>query len=406
MLKVYVCGPTVYNYVHIGNLRPILTMDLILKAARNLNIDFHFVHNITDIDDKIINKSIQENKTEKEISTFFTNHYLNILKDLNIDTISKIELVTDNIDLVSEFINQIYQNNDAYIVANSVYFDVLKNKDNYGNVSNQKIDNMIFEKENDFKKFKADFALWKNTNVGIKYNSKFGLGRPGWHTECAALIAKNFNNQTIDIHGGGMDLTFPHHENENIQYFSLYNKPITKTWLRTGQIMFQEQKMSKSLNNVILASDFLKKYSADHLKFIFLLNSFTSTINIDDNLINNIEIIIKRLKNIFFTKEINGISDDIYNTEEYKKIMEFIFDRRFSDFNKSINDLIKEINKNSQIHNISLLFKVFLDLGFDIAKFDYQVYIPKYKQWKEFLKQKDYKNADVLREELMKQNLI
>ncbi|MCU9939029.1 hypothetical protein NWQ34_05590 [Mycoplasmopsis felis] len=131
-------NPTVYNYVHIGNLRPILTMDLILKAARNLNIDFHFIHNITDIDDKIINKSIQENKTEKEISTFFTNHYLNILKDLNIDTISKIELVTDNIDLVSEFINQIYQNNDAYIVANSVYFDVLKNKDNYGNVSNQK----------------------------------------------------------------------------------------------------------------------------------------------------------------------------------------------------------------------------------------------------------------------------
>lgn len=146
---------TVYNYVHIGNLRPILTMDLILKAARNLNIDFHFIHNITDIDDKIINKSIQDNKTEKEISTFFTNHYLNILKDLNIDTISKIELVTDNIDLISEFINQIYQNNDAYIVSNSVYFDVLKNKDNYGNVSNQKIDNMIFEKENDFKKFKV-----------------------------------------------------------------------------------------------------------------------------------------------------------------------------------------------------------------------------------------------------------
>ncbi|WP_435130490.1 class I tRNA ligase family protein [Mycoplasma sp. 6243] len=406
MLKIYVCGPTVYNDVHIGNLRPILTMDLILKAARVLNIDFKFIHNITDIDDKIINRALQENVSESEIATKYATYYLDILKKLKVDTVYQYEYVTKNLDIIEDFIKKMTVKNHTYISQNSLYFDIKNNLSHYGIVSKQKIEHMIFDENlREHKRFYADFALWKTTDKGIKYHSSFGIGRPGWHTECAALVYKHFNNDGLDIHGGGMDLTFPHHENENIQYFAVTDNDITKKWLRTGQINLKGQKMSKSLQNFILAKDFLNQYTGDYLKLLFLLNSFTANINIDDNAINNIEILLKKIKKIFFLKYLKNIKSN-YDKDKYKNILRLLYQQKFSDFNKKINDLIKNININKKSNDISLLTEIFSTLRFDICDFDYLPYVKIYHKWQEHLQNKDYQNADLLRNTLMEQKLV
>ncbi|WP_324673004.1 class I tRNA ligase family protein [Mycoplasma sp. 888] len=410
MLKIYVCGPTVYNDVHIGNMRPIVTMDLILKAAKQLGIEYKFVHNITDIDDKIIKKAQEQGVSETQVSEKYGNLYLDLLKQFNVDTITVIEYVTENIDLIDNFIQRLIKSNNAYLDnEGNVWFDVIKNQNDYGIISNQKIENMKFEDSelSSNKKSPADFALWKNTTEGVKYNVSFGEGRPGWHTECVALIEKHFGDSGLDIHGGGMDLTFPHHENENIQFYVLNQKQLSSKWLRTGQINLNGIKMSKSLQNVILASDFLKKYSADYFKMILILNSFTGLINIDENLINNVEVTFKKISKIYFLNaRLNKQNNSQINNELAKQAFTYIFEQRFSDFNKLINDLIKNINKDKNTLDIATLVYIFNNLGFGFKKFDYKKYVPIYQKWQAFLAQKDYQNADKLRNELIENNLI
>ncbi|MBN4083397.1 class I tRNA ligase family protein [Mycoplasma sp. CSL10137] len=405
MLKIYVCGPTVYNDVHIGNIRPILTYDLILKAARNLGIEFSFIHNITDIDDKIINRAIEENTTEDEISTKYSKHYLEILKSLNVNTITHLEYVTKNLDTIYDLIQKMIDKGSAYKIGSNVWFDVNKNIENYGKVSNQQIDKMKFEDSDHQKRFPADFALWKDTNIGVKYNSPFGLGRPGWHTECVALIYKHFKENGVDFHGGGMDLTFPHHENENIQFFSITGKDLSKNWLRTGQININGIKMSKSLQNVILPKDFIEAYSADHLKVIFLLSNLTSEINIDENLLNNASLFLKKIKKIFFEATINKI-DRNYDEDLFKQAMSYIFEKNFSKFNKLLNELFKEINKNNSKIYMATIMKIFDSLEFDISKFNYKDYVDLYNQWQSHLRNKNFVDADKVRETLIKNELI
>ncbi|QKT05521.1 class I tRNA ligase family protein [Mycoplasma sp. OR1901] len=405
MLKIYVCGPTVYNDVHIGNIRPILTYDLILKAARNLGIEFSFIHNITDIDDKIINRAIEEKTTEEAISTKYSEYYLDILKDLNVNTITHLEYVTKNLDVIYDLIQKMIDKGSAYKIGTNVWFDVKKNINKYGVVSNQQIDKMKFEDSDHQKHFAADFALWKDTNIGVKYDSPFGLGRPGWHTECVALIYKHFKEEGVDYHGGGMDLTFPHHENENIQFYSVTGNDLSKNWLRTGQININGIKMSKSLQNVILPKDFIKAYSADHLKVIFLLSNLTSEINIDENLLNNASLFLKKIKKIYFEAKLNNNNKN-YDEDLFKEAMNHIFNKNFAKFNKLLNDLLKEINKNnSEIYQATII-KIFDSLEFDISKFNYGDFVDTYNQWKTELNNKNFEKSDKLREVLIKNELI
>ncbi|VEU58899.1 class I tRNA ligase family protein [Mycoplasmopsis gallinacea] len=405
MLKIYVCGPTVYNDVHIGNMRPILTIDLMLKGARYLNKPFTFIHNITDIDDKIIKQASLSNITEKELSSKYANAYLDLLNTFGVDTISQVEYVTENLDLINDFISKMVTKDDAYTdKENNVWFDVAKNKDNYGSVSNQKYEALL-KNNSDFEKQNSnDFALWKKTQVGVTFDSHFGKGRPGWHTECAALIYKHFNNQGVDIHGGGMDLTFPHHENENIQYLSVTGNKIAKNWLRTGQINLNNEKMSKSLQNVILTKDFLLKHSPDVLKMIFLSNSITGIINIDDNLINNSLKTINKLKKIFFRALVEN-NDASFDKAKTQLIFEKLFASKFSDFLFEVNSLIKEANTGNLISQKTLI-EIFTVLKFDLASFDYAKYINIYHQWKEELANKNYEQSDKLRNILMENQLI
>ncbi|MFV8472921.1 class I tRNA ligase family protein [Mycoplasma sp. SH20] len=409
MIKVYTCGPTVYNDVHIGNLRPILTMDLILKAHRALGNEFNFVHNITDIDDKIINKAIATNQSEQEVATFYANKYLELLQKFNIDTITHLEYVTANMDLIVAFIQKLLDLGAAYQDSEgNVWFDVIKYQNHYGVVSNQKIENMISE-ENEYsnlKKSPIDFALWKKTKVGVVYDSPFSKGRPGWHTECAVLIYKHFGQEGVDIHSGGMDLTFPHHENENIQFYALTNQPIAQNWLRTGQINLNGMKMSKSLQNVILPKDFLQNYSPDVLKTIFLQNGFTSEINIDSNTLESVNALINKIKRLYFTAYLDQINLKDYDVELFVQAMQAIANLRFSDFNKLINEIIKQANKTKEAKYFATVMQIFNALGYEFNQIDFASYANIYHQWKELLAQKNYQAADQLREVLVNNNLI
>ncbi|MFV8482725.1 class I tRNA ligase family protein [Mycoplasma sp. 1932B] len=409
MIKVYTCGPTVYNDVHIGNLRPILTMDLILKANRALGNEFNFVHNITDIDDKIINKAIETNQSEQEVAAFYADKYIELLKKFNVDTITHLEYVTANMNLIIDFIQKLLEVGAAYQdTEGNVWFDVLKYQNNYGAVSNQKIENMLSE-ENEYsnlKKSPIDFALWKKTKVGVTYDSPFSKGRPGWHTECAVLIYKYFDQEGVDIHSGGMDLTFPHHENENIQFYALTKHQIAQNWLRTGQINLNGMKMSKSLQNVILPKDFLQNYSPDVLKTIFLQNGFTSEINIDSNTLESVNALINKIKRLYFAAYLDNIDVYAYDNDLFAEAMQAIAHLRFSDFNKLINEIIKQANKTKGVKYYATVIKIFNTLRYEFEQIDFASYAEIYYEWKKLIVQKEYSQADQLREILINKNLI
>lgn len=407
MIKVYVCGPTVYNDIHIGNLRPIITIDLILKAARNLNIDFTFIHNITDIDDKIINKSLETKKTENEISKKYANKYLKILNQTKVDTISKVEFVTENLDVIENYINMLLKTNNAYITnEGNVLFDVKKNENNYGTVSNQNLDKMIFQDTDINKRYKADFSLWKKTTLGIKFSSIFGKGRPGWHTECCALIYKHFGKNGVDFHGGGVDLIFPHHENENIQHFALFNKNLSKNWLRCGQINLKGEKMSKSLGNVWLAKDFLKQHDSNVFRMIIINSNITAPINISEETIEFAKSTIKKLNRVMFNTIINSNQNENFDKEEYNLYNNFILEKNFSGFNFKVNETFKELNKNFDPNKSSTLIKVFTDLGFVFDLQDINQKVLLYHKWKNLISQKDYEKADIIRKILIDAHLL
>ncbi|VEU76618.1 Cysteine--tRNA ligase [Mycoplasmopsis columbina] len=407
--KIYVCGPTVYNYVHIGNLRPILTYDFILKGYRANNKPFQFIHNITDIDDKIINKAAELNKSEKEISEFYTSYYLDLLKNLNVDTITHIEKVTDNLDVIDSYINKIIKNKSAYKDENgNVWFSIKNNEKYYGEVSNQNLDKMEFEENSDGKQFIGDFALWKNTTHGIKFNSSFGFGRPGWHTECCALIDKHFGKDGVDLHGGGMDLTFPHHENENIQQRAIYNEPLAKEWLRTGQINLNGDKMSKSLGNIILADDFINKYGKDILKLIILSAKITAPINITEELIQNMQNIKNKLVKFifkFFTlKDWKESNKELLS--ESKEIMNALAEKDFAKYNLLLNEALKTFNKTPTFENGKIVFDVLKIIHPELTdKNQYLEELDIFNQWSLLIAKKDYQAADILRDKLIKKGV-
>ncbi|MDE6429472.1 MAG: cysteine--tRNA ligase, partial [Malacoplasma sp.] len=280
-VKIYVCGPTVYNHVHIGNLRPIITFDVLNRLLIELGYKVIFIHNITDIDDKIINKALQEQKSELEIAEFYEKKYLDILDNLSIYKKNMLfPKVSTHIKDIENYIQKIMDNNFGYFKNGDVYFDTLKS-DKYGTISNKKIDDLLIGQKSqlNFKKNNSqDFVLWKKTNIGLNWDTQFSKGRPGWHTECSCLINKYLGIQT-DIHGGGVDLKFPHHENENIQNIAVTGKTLARIWMHVGHLNINNEKMSKSLQNFILAKDILKTESANTIRWFFYQTNFTNPLN-------------------------------------------------------------------------------------------------------------------------------
>ncbi len=292
VVKMYTCGVTVYDQCHIGHGRSLYVFDVIRRYLKNRGYDVRFVRNITDVDDKIIVKANETKRTANEVSEEQIRLYYEDMKALGVEPGDVEPKATDNIPGMITHIQGLIAKGFAYATKSSasttgqdVYFNVRAFKD-YGKLSGQSIDKMMeavrIEKDSD-KKDPLDFALWKAAKPGEPFwDSPWGQGRPGWHIECSCMSMKYCDTQTLDIHAGGRDLIFPHHENEVAQSEALTDKPFAKYWIHHGLLTINGQKMSKSLGNFITIKDALAKYTVDEIKMFFLFSHYTSAIDFSE----------------------------------------------------------------------------------------------------------------------------
>lgn len=402
--NIYVCGPTVYSEPHIGNMRPIIVFDLYIRALRFLGNDVNFIHNITDIDDKIIARAKQEGTTEEELSSRYHEQYVQLLKQLNVQSPNHMPTVMANIQPIIDFIGKLVENKKAYVRNGNVYFSVLATE-GYGKLSNRKLEDMKYE-EGEGKDNPADFVLWKNTTEGIKFDSPWGKGRPGWHTECVVFIEKHLHGMPLDLHGGGIDLLFPHHENENIQYKALYGNEIANDWKHVGHLNYEGEKMSKSIGNLISTSEFISKYGVDTLRYIFLTTSYSAPIDLTQELIQSAKEQVEKFSKIFlksqlFLKNFDEFSDSI--PEIFQNISTWSFAKAM----KNISEILKKFQKEQTESTARDVYVVLKNLGFAFSETIVSNEIKeKYNAWNQARKNLDFEEADRLREELKNAGII
>jgi len=417
-VTMYVCGPTVYNYVHIGNMRPVITFDMVYKYLKYLGYDVTYASNFTDINPKITMAAKELSVTEREIADKFIKAYLDDLNSYNCSEIDARPRVIDHLDDIFNFINKLIEKDYAYVKDGDVYFRVSKIKD-YGVLSNQDINDLLSgaRVEIDEKKENSlDFALWRKTDEGETFDSPWGKGIPGWHTECVVMINKLFGKK-IDIHAGGVDLKFPHHENEIAQSIALNDNYIANYWMHNGHININDEKMSKSLGNFILAKDFIKEHSANVIKLAFFNTNYRLPINLTDkvfeeaqNTDNKIKTVLKQANLYLNLHNLNNLDKNIKDDtfEEYMN----------DDFNTPnvityLLNLVKELNieiRNNG-NNVSLLTNKILTITNILGLvYDMPILSEKqketYNKWIEARNNKDYETADILREELTKENIL
>lgn len=293
-VSLYVCGPTVYNYVHIGNMRPVVVFDTLRRLLTYLGYNVKYVSNYTDVDDKIIKRALELNMPENEVTEMYIKAFEEDLKNINAMKPDITPRVTEYMPQIIEFIDNLVSIGAAYVVDGDVYFRVEKIH-SYGELSNTKIDDLLVGariEENSKKESPLDFTLWKHTDVGIKWDSPWSKGRPGWHTECVVMINALFENGHIDIHGGGFDLKFPHHENEIAQSQACHCHSIANYWMHNGFININNEKMSKSLGNVVTAHDALKQYGGNSVRLLLISTHYRAPVNFSTDLLlaNNTEL--------------------------------------------------------------------------------------------------------------------
>lgn len=296
-VKMYVCGPTVYNYIHIGNARPAIVFDTVRRHFEYRGYDVQYVSNFTDVDDKLIRAAKQLGEDVPTIADRFVKAYFEDVSALGCSTADVHPRVMENMDIIIEFIRQLVDKGYAYASEGDVYFRTRK-FEGYGKLSHQSIDDLqvgarieVGEKKQD----DLDFALWKAAKEGeIYWESPWGIGRPGWHIECSAM-AKKYLGETIDIHAGGQDLTFPHHENEIAQSEALTGKPFARYWLHNGYINIDNEKMSKSLGNFVLVHEIIQKHNPQVLRFFMLSVHYRNPINYSEELLESTKAAYERL---------------------------------------------------------------------------------------------------------------
>ena len=415
-VSMYVCGPTVYNYVHIGNMRPVLTFDMVSNYLKYLGYKVNYASNFTDINPKIITAAKELGITEREVADKFIKAYLEDLKSYNCNEITYRPRVIENLDAIHDFITKLIEKDYAYVVDGDVYFRVSKVK-NYGILSNQNIDELesgVRVEVDDKKEDPLDFALWRKTTEGEQFSSPWGLGIPGWHTECVVMINNLFGSK-IDIHGGGVDLKFPHHENEIAQSMALNDNTIANYWMHNGHINIDGTKMSKSLNNFVLAKDFIKEHNPNEIKLALFKTHYRLPFNISEDLFKEAKVLNDKIYNalkqanlqIKLNKEEIGL---IKEDENINKIMD-------EDFNTPnlityLTDLIKELNMkirskealSTTYDKINLVNNI-LGLKYDLPNISDED-INLYHKWNEYKANKDYEKADIIRKELESKGIL
>lgn len=416
-ITMYVCGPTVYNYVHIGNMRPVITFDMVYKYLKYLGYDVKYASNYTDINPKITKAAETLGMTEREVADKFIKAYEEDLKNYNCSNIDYRPRVINYLDDIFNFISKLIEKDYAYVVDGDVYFRVSKIKD-YGILSNQSIEELISGSRVDIDEKKEnplDFALWRKTTEGETFTSPWGEGIPGWHTECVVMINKLFGDK-IDIHAGGVDLKFPHHENEIAQSIALNDNYIANYWMHNGHININNVKMSKSLNNFILAKDFIKEHSANVIKLAFLSTNYRQPLNLTDKVFeealvidNKIKAALKSANNELNIKNIHNIKEEKDSTFEEYMNDDFNTPNVITLLLSLVKDLNQEIrNKGDNILTLTnkiLTITNILGLSYSMPEFT-EKQKETYNNWLKAREDKDFALADTLREELIKENIL
>lgn len=346
-IGMYVCGVTTYDFCHIGHARTFVNFDVIVRYLRYSGFDVKYIRNITDIDDKIIRRANEKGISAKELAEHFIDEMHNDFDALNIKRPDIEPRATDNIQEIINLVQKLIDNGNAYISENGdVVFNINFFKD-YGKLSGQKIDELQAGSRIEIAKSKhnpLDFVLWKMSKPGEpSWQSPWGEGRPGWHIECSAMNGKHLGTE-FDIHGGGSDLIFPHHENEIAQSCCAHHTSYVHYWMHSGMVMINEEKMSKSLNNFFTIRDVLKTYDAETIRFFLLSGQYRSPLNYSQENLDKARAGLNRLyTTLRDTPAINPTSDSDEFTAKFKEYMD-------DDFNTPgaisvLFDLTKQINK-------------------------------------------------------------
>lgn len=421
-VKMYVCGPTVYDNVHIGNVRPVVVFDTLRRTFEELGYKVKYVSNYTDVDDKIIRRSKELGISEKELTDEMIAAYNDIRHKLNAADLYKTPRVTETMDEIISFIDGLVDKGAAYEKDGDVYFRTSSVAD-YGSLSNQNLDDLQVGariEENDLKESPLDFALWKKTEDGIKWPTRYSIGRPGWHTECVVMINKELGS-LIDIHGGGKDLKFPHHENERAQSMAINESELANYWVHSGMIDINGVKMSKSLGNFITAKDILSKVDPMVLRWFLLATQYRDDVNVSDEIIESSKAeltkIITAYKQACVKLEVNDIKVDGVDEDAYKRFMDAMAD----DLNtpnayavifeivKNINQLVrvKEINFEALGKEVNTLVRCMNVLGIVLPDMTMSLDDKKmYQEWMEAKSIKDFKKADELRTQLSQKGIL
>ncbi|MDR1260478.1 MAG: cysteine--tRNA ligase [Oscillospiraceae bacterium] len=417
VVKIYECGPTVYDFIHIGNARPLCVFDTLRRYLTYKGYDVVFVKNFTDVDDKIINRAQNENISCAVVTQRSINEYCKDAQGLK-EEVTHRPKATENIAAMQKIIEKIIENGFAYERSGTIYFRSRKLKE-YGNLSGMVLESLQAgarvpteeQKEDDL-----DFALWKAAKPGEpSWNSPWGAGRPGWHIECTAMIDEIFGG-TIDIHCGGQDLIFPHHENELAQYLAYCGKPLARFWMHNGFVTVDSEKMAKSRNNFITVRAVAEEFGYLPIRLLMLQAHYRTPINYNLDIIKQSAAAAQRIRNCW--ELLNGVkvgTNLTQNIEDLKTLKNKFLNELEDDFNTAsaigvLFDFMKQVNSNlanasqEYVEVATQFFSEFLyilGLEFDDVDFcaDEEVrQLIKQREDARFMK--DFKKADELREEL------
>lgn len=353
-VKVYVCGPTVYNFFHLGNARPFVVFDTLRRYLKYIGYNVNFVQNFTDVDDKIINRAKEEGISAPEVSEKYIKEYFDDAKALNIVPADTHPRVSENIQQIIEFVETLIEKGYAYEVDGDVYYSTRKFKD-YGKLSKQNIEELeagariaVEEKKKD----PLDFALWKarKEESEIAWESPWGMGRPGWHIECSAM-SRRYLGTTLDIHAGGQDLQFPHHENEIAQSEACNGVPFAKYWMHNAYITIDKEKMSKSLGNFFTVRDIREKYKGEVIRYFLLSGHYRSPIDFNDNLMEMSKASLARFENARKNLEFLIEKGEGQMTDDEKKVFES-YDSYRAKFKEAMDDDLNTADAISAIFEL------------------------------------------------------
>jgi cysteinyl-tRNA synthetase len=422
-VDMYVCGPTVYNYAHIGNARPMVVFDVLKRLFEAEGYTVTYVSNFTDVDDKIIKKAAEEGTTENVIAERYIEAYQQVRTQLNTELPDITPRVTETMDEIIAFVDELVKSGHAYVVDGDVYFSV-DSVPTYGEISHQKLDQLEAGariETNDQKKNPYDFALWKKTDMGIKWNSPWGMGRPGWHTECVVMINDNLGEK-IDIHGGGMDLKFPHHENEAAQQEACHGNALANYWIHNAMVNINGEKMSKSLGNTMWAKDVVDALGTNLTRWLVSSVHYRKELNFSDETIETarkeLDKVLTPLKQADIKAALaNADMGEAYDEAEYRAFLDAMDD----DMNTPnayavIFETVKKLNQTLRQREINFeaagtyrnaVEKMLNILGIVVEK---PVITDEDKElfakWNEAKKAKDFASADVYRAQLSEKGLL